>query len=102
MAKAGDRGELTDCAAFNHALEPSAPNPEYARVGARHLFLTCTRCGTEKVMDIDTNGEIYGVIYYYSDRYREFLDSDDAGWSKAHYRAVIYKRTRRHLKAVAS
>lgn len=95
--------ELYECAALNHAFEPSPPNPHYARVQQHALFLTCTRCGTEKVMDIDHSGEIYNVDYYYSDRYRAFLDDEDTGgYSKAYYRTVLYKHRPRKLNSVAS
>lgn len=95
--------ELYECAALNHAWEPSPPNPHYARVSNHSLFLTCVRCGSEKCMDIDMHGEIYNVTYYYSDRYRDFLDDESTGgYSKAHYRTVLYKHRPRRLKSVAS
>jgi hypothetical protein len=95
--------EVVECAAFNHAWESAAMNPAYRALHGRCVFLLCVRCGSEKAIDIDSRGVMSrSPIYYYSDLYREFLDSEDAGYSKAYYRNIVYGMRPRHLNSVAS
>jgi hypothetical protein len=90
--------EYEKCAALGHAMETTSPGPQYHRTGEKTIFLSCTRCGTERYLDIDAAGAIWGSKYHQSPGYREFLDKHHG--SRANYRLMVEgrRKKRRRLK----
>jgi hypothetical protein len=87
----GVKQEHLLCKALRHAWEPSAPIYN-SRGGGQHLFLVCTRCGTERTDDLDPVGDLWGRQYGYSETYRQFLDGDGKLMSLGEARKEIQRR----------
>lgn len=93
------KDEYLFCRTFLHAWESSAPPLTFTGTGTHHLFLVCTRCGTEKVQDLDTDGTLWGSHYSRTPGYQAFLKQEDGGKaSRADLRREVNRRQEKARK----
>ena len=88
------------CRAFLHSWESSAPPLWFHGTGDHTLFLVCTRCGTEKHLDLNPDGTIHRPYYYWDRGYKDWLRKDDGNTvPKSEVRQEIYRRQQKARKA---
>jgi hypothetical protein len=72
MAKLKDPFWQCRVGGLRHSWDDEVPLPPYARteVMRNAVFSRCVRCGTEKVVSLDSYGEVASVVYHHPEGYK--------------------------------